>query len=79
MSQPIQPITLQEFHDARAALEQTIVEMLISFSLKHQVIVTGLAMDLDFDSAQYNCTFVYEPVSAEHEPEPEPEPELEAA
>ena len=75
MSQPIQPITLQEFHDARAALEQTIVEMLISFSLKHQVIVTGLAMDLNFDSAQYDCTFTCGPLASEPEPEPGPKPE----
>ena len=68
-----EPITLQEFHDARAALEQNIAEMLVSFSVKHQVIVTCLAMELDFDSAQYDCVFTYDAVSVEPETEPEPE------
>ena len=67
--QPIQPITLQEFHDAQDALEDTIAEILISFSLKHQVIVTMFGMTLDPDSAEYHCTFGYQSVSAEPEPE----------
>jgi hypothetical protein len=67
-----QPITLQEFHNARAVLEQTIVEMLVSFSVENQVIVTGLELELDFDSAEYGCTFICEAVSTEPKTEPRP-------
>jgi hypothetical protein len=66
-----QPITLQQFHDAQETLLQSISELLASFSMEHDVIITDFATSLDLETCEYTCVLAYEPL--DHEPEPEPE------